>query len=116
MPYEKFPVLDTWEKTVKLWSRKLEYLVANLDDDNVSITIDGITGLTAASSELNILDGAVITTVELNKLSGAGAVVASGTEQSKINDPAGGATVDSEARTAINSIIDALEAFNISST
>jgi len=30
-------------------------------------------------------------------------------QQSKINDPSGGGTVDSEARTAINSIIDVLE-------
>ncbi|MCH7539864.1 MAG: hypothetical protein IH999_05630 [Proteobacteria bacterium] len=36
-------------------------------------------------------------------------------QQAKINDPSGGATVDSEARTAINAIIDALEAIGISS-
>jgi hypothetical protein len=35
---------------------------------------------------------------------------------SKINDPSGGATTDSEARTAINAIIDALEAHGISAT
>lgn len=32
----------------------------------------------------------------------------------KVNDPSGGATVDAEARTAINAIIDALEAFGLS--
>ncbi len=31
----------------------------------------------------------------------------------KISDPSGGATVDAEARTAINSIIDALEGVGI---
>lgn len=36
-------------------------------------------------------------------------------QQAKINDPAGGATQDAEARTAINAIIDALEAHGISS-
>lgn len=51
---------------------------------------------------------------ELNKLVGAGAVVASGTTAAKIVDPAGGGTVDAEARTAINLIIDALEAFKVS--
>lgn len=56
------------------------------------------------------------TAAELNKLDGAGAVVASGTQASKINDPSGGATTDAEARTAINAIIDALEAFGISAS
>jgi hypothetical protein len=41
--------------------------------------------------------------------------VAMGTQVSKINDPTGGTTVDAEARTAINSIIDALEAYGLSS-
>ncbi len=54
------------------------------------------------------------TAAELNKLDGAGAIVASGTQAVKINDPSGGATQDAEARTAINAIIDALEAFGIS--
>lgn len=49
-------------------------------------------------------------------LTTAGDAVASGTQAAKINDPAGGATVDAEARTAINAIIDALEAFGISAS
>lgn len=36
-----------------------------------------------------------------------------GSPQTAIADPSGGATIDAEARTAINSIIDALEAANI---
>lgn len=42
--------------------------------------------------------------------------VASGTQVAKIADPAGGATTDAEARTAIGKIIDALEAFGISAS
>ena len=42
-----------------------------------------------------------------------GVAKASVTTQSKINDPSGGATVDTEARTAINAIINALEAFGL---
>jgi hypothetical protein len=38
------------------------------------------------------------------------------TADSKINDPAGGGTVDAEARTAINAIIDALESHGITAT
>lgn len=34
-------------------------------------------------------------------------------QQAKINDPAGGATIDAESRTAIAAIIDALEAHGI---
>lgn len=64
------------------------------------------------------LGGTIVTSTatELNKLDGVGAVVASGTQASKINDPSGGATTDAEARTAINAIIDALEAFGISAS
>lgn len=53
---------------------------------------------------------------ELNKLDGAGAVVASGTQAVLIADPTGGTTTDAEARTAINAIIDALQAFGIVAT
>jgi len=41
--------------------------------------------------------------------------VGAGTQVAKIDDPSGGLTVDAEARTAINSIIDALEAYGLSS-
>jgi hypothetical protein len=51
--------------------------------------------------------------VEINKLDGAGAVVASGTQASKITDLANDATGTAIA-TAVNAIIDALEAFKIS--
>lgn len=50
---------------------------------------------------------------ELNKLDGAGEVVASGTQAALISDPTGGTTTDAEARTAINAVIDALQAFGI---
>jgi hypothetical protein len=41
-------------------------------------------------------------------------IVSNEIQQAKINDPAGGATVDAEARTAINAIIDVLETFGFS--
>jgi len=53
------------------------------------------------------------TAAELNKLSDAGEVVASGTQAALISDPDGGTTADTEARAAISSIIDALQAFGI---
>ena len=69
------------------------------------VTIDGdslaVAGLTASADELNKLDG-------------AGDVVASGTAAAHIADPAGAVTdQDDEARTAIGAILDALEAFGI---
>ena len=69
------------------------------------VTIDAdtlaMTDLTASADELNLLDG-------------AGDVVASGTAVAHIADPAGAATdQDDEARAAIASIVDALEAFGI---
>lgn len=72
------------------------------DGDFVTLTLGG-TQVTA-------------TAAELNKLAGAGAVVASGTQAALITDPAGGTTTDAEARTAINDIIDALQAFGIVAT
>lgn len=86
------------------------------DPGNVNINggnIDGTTiGATEASpctvTALNVT-GAINhdgTTVGLYSVTPA----AQGT---KINDPSGGATVDAEARTAINAIIDALEAIGI---
>lgn len=69
------------------------------------VVIDGdslaLAGLTATADELNLLDG-------------AGDVVASGTPASHIGDPAGAAVdQDDEARAAIVSILNALEAFGI---
>lgn len=49
-------------------------------------------------------------------ITAGGDVVPAGTQVAKINDPSGGATTDAEARTAINAIIDALEAFGISAS
>lgn len=48
---------------------------------------------------------------EINKLAVGGVTPAA--QQSKISDPAGGGTQDDEARTAINAIIDVLEAFGL---
>lgn len=60
------------------------------------------------------LAGLTASAAELNKLDGAGDVVASGTAVAHIADPAGAATdQDDEARAAIVSILDALEGFGI---
>lgn len=56
-----------------------------------------------------------VSLTELKKLASTGDTLASGTTAAKIDDPTGGATVDAEARAAINAIIDALETFKVSS-
>lgn len=39
MPYEKFPVYDDAQQTLKIWQRKLEYLLnKNLNSDNIAST------------------------------------------------------------------------------
>ena len=77
----------------------------------------GLNQLNLDTNGLKINGTAVTATAaELNKLDGAGAVVASGSEQSLISDPSGGSTVDDEARAAIDAIIDALQAFGIVAT
>lgn len=71
------------------------------------------------TSDLEVLDtlsAMTASAAELNLLAGAGAAVASGTQAAVISDPTGGATTDAEARTAINAIIDALQAFGIVAT
>ena len=104
------------------------------DDHKALVTKDyvdnslGMGGITASAAEINILDGAILTTAELNKLAGAGAVVASGTEQAHVADAktdygAGDLDVESEIIGAfnttngkINSILAALEAFGINAS
>lgn len=53
--------------------------------------------------------------VELESLEAitAGDTIAAGTPVANITDPTGGTTTDAEARAAIGSILDALEAFGI---
>ena len=55
-------------------------------------------------------------TLSVKDADGVATLIANGTQASKISDPSGGATVDAEARTAINDIIDAIEGFNISAS
>ena len=45
-----------------------------------------------------------------------GKITAAGTQASLISDPTGGATTDTQARTAINAIIDALQGVGIVAT
>lgn len=72
-------------------------------------------GVDAATFKINGTQ-VTATAAELNKLDNAGAIVATGTQAAHIGDPTGGTTVDTEARTAIASILDAIEAFKIAST
>ncbi len=48
---------------------------------------------------------------ELKVSSKFGFTLAPIAQRSKVNDPSGGSTIDAEARTAINAILDTLEAF-----
>lgn len=53
MPYEKFPVYDDPQQTLKIWQRKLEYLLnKNLNSDNIAST--GLTLGTAQVKASNI--------------------------------------------------------------
>lgn len=63
---------------------------------------------------LKIAGSAVTATAtQINKLVGAGATVASGTTVAAIVGVSGGAVIDAEARTAVNSILTALRAWGI---
>ena len=64
------------------------------------------------STDLALLDDITATAAEINKLSGAGAAVASGTQVENITDIATDANGTAIAA-AVNAIIDALEAFGI---
>lgn len=72
---------------------------------NVITTFDGTNGLLDVEAEKLAIDGTAI-----------GTTLASGTQAAVIADPTGGSAADDEARTAINAIIDALQAFGIVAT
>lgn len=66
-----------------------------------------------------MIDGVAVTAsaAEVNKLDGAGAVVASGTQADNIADvPTAGSATAAANATAINAIIAAIEAFGISAS
>lgn len=78
-------------------------------------TLSGDTTIADAKNViLNTTTGTKIGTASTQKVAFLGATPAA--QRAKINDPSGGVTVDSQARTAINSIIDSLEAFGFNST
>lgn len=70
-----------------------------LDMRNIQLGLDNGTKIGTAAAQKVALHGATPTIQSL-----------------KINDPSGGTTVDAEARTAINSIIDVLEAKGLSAS
>ena len=85
----------------------------------------GIGGITADAAEINKLDGLATTKTELGKLAGAGAIVATGTQQAheadaKVDYATPDLDTEAEIITAfnttngkINAILAALEAFGI---
>jgi len=94
---------------------------ALLDDASASAQLTTL-GVTAAGKAL--LDdpnaaaqlvtlGLTATAAEINKLDGAGSIVASGTQHAHVADPTGGSVIDVEARAVLALVLDALEAFQI---
>lgn len=87
---------------------KIAVLGASKNLDVLGLPVGGLK-IGVAASEVALTP----TAAEFNKLAGTGATLASGTQHAHVADPAGGATVDAESRTAIGLIFDALEAFGI---
>jgi len=96
------------------------------DASNVRFRVTSA-GVAVASAGLTVAGGITVNSGTLScvALTSTGALAHQGStfgvfnkspsaQRSKINDPSGGATVDAESRTAIASIIDALEAFGFS--
>ena len=120
----------TFSSSVDMSSNQINSLAAPTEDDDAArktdapgqglestdsptfagLTVNGtITLADAVNIALNTSTGTKIGTSTGQKVGFLNATPVA--RQSKISDPSGGATVDSQARTAINSIIDALEAF-----
>lgn len=72
-------------------------------------------GVSAASTASNRVTFASTLEVEVGQGLAVWGVTPPGSQPAKINDPSGGTTVDAEARTAINSILDVLEGAGLSS-
>lgn len=86
--------------------------------------IRGVTPGTVAASKVVIVDAnKKIDEIDITTLKIGGTAitktaaelnnVASGTQAAAISDPTGGTTTDTEARAAINDILDALQTFGI---
>ncbi len=126
-------VVDMYGTEVPMKISKTSVDFDALTINGVTVTATGtlevadITDLTSTAAEINTLHSSGVTNadlvklhtvtasaVELSKLAGAGTKVATGTTAALIADPVGAALdTDTEARAAIASIIDALQAFGI---
>jgi hypothetical protein len=83
-------------------------LGANKNTDVLALPVSGLKIGPGAGTAVSA------SAAEINKLTGLAAVIAAGAApHAHVIDPAGGATQDAEARTAINAILVALETFGI---
>ena len=82
---------------------------------NIGHTDAVVIGAGGASTASNRVNFASSLEVQIGQGLAAWGVTPPASQPVKVNDPSGGATIDSEARTAINSIIDILEGAGLSS-
>jgi ribulose 1,5-bisphosphate carboxylase large subunit-like protein len=100
--------IDTWEALELLETHKIRDVPVRVAGDYVPVQGDVL-----------VYDGRTFVASpglaeELPKLGAVtGQVIASGTPAGILADPSGGETIDAQARTAIEAIIDALQAFGI---
>ena len=87
-------------------------------NDRLSRVESNLGGLTNDPRQVEVIRKAVGDKLVLQSLetTSFGLTVDPIGQQSNIANPTGGATVDSEARTAINSVISALEAFGLTAS
>jgi hypothetical protein len=103
----------TYAKMQNVAANKLLGSVAGGSPEEIACTAAGraILDDANAAAQLTTL-GLTATAAELNKLDGAGTIVASGTQHAHIAD-VGNTATGTQLATAINAILDALEAFGI---
>ena len=103
----------TYAKMQNVAADKLLGSIAGGSPEEIACTAAGRALLDDANAAAQLITlGITSTAAELNKLDGAGATVASGTQHAHIADVSTSAT-GTQLATAINSLIDALEAFQI---
>ena len=85
-------------------------------NDRLTTIENNLGGLSNDPRQIEVIKKAVGDTLPQLRVEKFGVALAPVNRQAHIDDPSGGGTVDTESRSAINDILDTLEAFGFNAT